>query len=211
MYRHTHTKSASSLVPNSNSRKIKVKFDHPDPVKLFCCEVKEQQEASNKCQDQTDQQMLLLLPFKKPAVAVAKVMNTKKIWFTHYHNWTPGHHSHEVSSQQQSYLPGEAQKLDMTWQQYTQIFFSKSKIQPLSSLFWTLKAVKFLCLLYKNSKMTAAEILKILKIETKTQRSLFTNWRQWKWRQWKNSIGRNWTIKSTLMRFFLGKLIGIGG
>ena len=74
----THTKSASSLVPNSNSRKIKVKFDHPDPVKLFCCEVKEQQEASNKCQDQTDQQMLLLLPFKKPAVAVAKVMNTKK-------------------------------------------------------------------------------------------------------------------------------------
>ena len=78
MYRHTHTKSASSLVPNSNSRKIKVKFDHPDPVKLFCCEVKEQQEASNKCQDQTDQQMLLLLPFKKPAVAVAKVMNTKK-------------------------------------------------------------------------------------------------------------------------------------
>jgi len=50
---YTHTKSASSLVPNSNSRKIKVKFDHPDPVKLFCCEVKEQQEASNKCQDQT--------------------------------------------------------------------------------------------------------------------------------------------------------------
>ena len=147
MYRHTHTKSASSLVPNSNSRKIKVKFDHPDPVKLFCCEVKEQQEASNKCQDQTDQQMLLLLPFKKPAVAVAKVMNTKKIWFTHYHNWTPGHHSHEVSSQQQSYLPGEAQKLDMTWQQYTQIFFSKSKIQPLSSLFWTLKDTKFLSFL----------------------------------------------------------------
>ena len=72
-----HTQSASA--PNSNSRKIEVKFDHPDPVKLFCCEVKEQQEASNKCQDQTDQQMLLLLPFKKPAVAVAKVMNTKKI------------------------------------------------------------------------------------------------------------------------------------
>ena len=159
----THTKSASSLVPNSNSRKIKVKFDHPDPVKLFCCEVKEQQEASNKCQDQTDQQMLLLLPFKKPAVAVAKVMNTKKIWFTHYHNWTPGHHSHEVSSQQQSYLPGEAQKLDMTWQQYTQIFFSKSKIQPLSSLFWTLKATNFFVYIQKIQKWQQQKFSKSLK------------------------------------------------
>ena len=75
---HTH-KICFQPGTQQYSRKIKVKFDHPDPVKLFCCEVKEQQEASNKCQDQTDQQMLLLLPFKKPAVAVAKVMNTEKI------------------------------------------------------------------------------------------------------------------------------------